>query len=221
MNFDLALTRRAQCVDPPAVPCRAMMHKRAVVVAGVALALGVTACGSSGSSKGSSASSNPKAPETKNPPGDIPDTQAYVRYTVPASGFSVKVPEGRSQQRSGGAVVFTDKLNTIRLESRPASAALTVAAARRTEVAQLQRTVKGFQPGTVSQVARTAGPAVRITYFAQAPVNPVTGKSGTDAVERYVFFHRGRNAVVTVSGPKGADNVDPWRLVTDSLRWSR
>ena len=123
MNFDLALTRRARCVDPAAVPCRAMMHKRAVVVAGVALALGVTACGSSGSSKGSSASSNPKAPETKNPPGDIPDTQAYVRYTVPASGFSVKVPEGWSQQRSGGAVVFTDKLNTIRLESRPASAA--------------------------------------------------------------------------------------------------
>jgi hypothetical protein len=26
---------------------------------------------------------------------------------------------------------------------------------------------------------------------------------------------------LTLSGPKDADNVDPWRLVTDSLRWLR
>ncbi|MDT7564604.1 MAG: hypothetical protein QOG76_3228, partial [Pseudonocardiales bacterium] len=25
---------------------------------------------------------------------------------------------------------------------------------------------------------------------------------------------------LTLSGPKGADNVDPWRKVTDSLRWT-
>jgi hypothetical protein len=39
-------------------------------------------------------------------------------------------------------------------------------------------------------------------------------------VERYVFFHKGKDVVLTLSGPKGADNVDPWRIVTDSLRWS-
>jgi len=26
--------------------------------------------------------------------------------------------------------------------------------------------------------------------------------------------------VLTLSGPVGADNVDPWRIVTDSLAWS-
>jgi hypothetical protein len=26
---------------------------------------------------------------------------------------------------------------------------------------------------------------------------------------------------VTLSGPAGADNVDPWRTVTDSFRWLR
>ena len=56
---------------------------------------------------------------------------------------------------------------------------------------------------------------------AQAKPNPVTGKAGTNAVERYVFVHNGRDLVLTLSGPKGADNVDPWKLVTDSLRWSR
>jgi hypothetical protein len=34
-----------------------------------------------------------------------------------------------------------------------------------------------------------------------------------------VFTRGGRTAVLTLSGPRGADNVDPWRIVTDSLRW--
>ena len=40
-----------------------------------------------------------------------------------------------------------------------------------------------------------------------------------DAVERYSFWHNGIEAVLTLSGPKGADNVDPWRIVSDSLKW--
>jgi hypothetical protein len=132
----------------------------------------------------------------------------------------VKVPEGWAQRSTGGAVVFTDKLNAIRIESHTAAAALTAKTARGSEVAKLAGSVKGFQPGTVSTVTRKAGTAVRITYLASAPANPVTGKAGTDAVERYAFFHKGRNVVLTLSGPKGADNVDPWRLVSDSVRWS-
>ncbi|MGW7755716.1 hypothetical protein ACWGK6_30135 [Streptomyces violaceusniger] len=45
------------------------------------------------------------------------------------------------------------------------------------------------------------------------------GKSVRDSVERYVFFHYGRQVVLTLTGPTGADNVDPWRIVSDSLRW--
>src|SRR4051794_41961344 len=122
--------------------------------AGLLAALSLTACGGSSSSK-----PNPNAPE-KNPPGDIPDNQAFVRFAVPGRGFSVKVPEGWSQRRSGGAVVFTDKLNTIRLESRPASQPPSVAAARRPEGPVIRRTVKGFRAPGVRQVARTRGPAV-------------------------------------------------------------
>ena len=33
--------------------------------------------------------------------------------------------------------------------------------------------------------------------------------------------NNGREAIVTLSGPRGADNVDPWRVITDSLRWTR
>ena len=87
-------------------------------------------------------------------------------------------------------------------------------------MARLARSVKGFKAGNVSTVHRRAGTAVRITYLAASPADPVTGKTVTDAVERYVFFHNGKAIVLTLSGAKGADNVDPWRTVTDSVRWS-
>jgi hypothetical protein len=191
----------------------------------VALVLVAAGCGRSSSGGGSgsgapTASVNPNAAE-KSPAGDIPDDQAYVAYTPPGGGFSVKVPEGWGRQASGGTVTFTDKLNSIRMETTPAAGPLTVAQARSREVPKLARTEKGFSGAKVSSVSRSAGPATRITYVADSAADPVTGKVRRNAVERYVFFHAGRDVVLTLSGPKGADNVDPWKFVTDSLRWQR
>jgi hypothetical protein len=186
------------------VPRPTPTHVATLALAALALA-GAAGCGSSSSSSSSSPTATGKpaqaattqAPEVS-PAGDIPDNQAYVRYSLPSAGFSVKVPEGWSRTRAGAAVVFTDKLNRIRLESgRPAARA-----------------------GRASAVQRTAGPAQKLTYTMKSAPDPVTGKVVTDAVERYVFTHGGRTAVLTLSGPKGADNVDPWKIVTDSLRWT-
>jgi hypothetical protein len=199
------------------------MSKRAALAAGAAvLVIGAAGCGASQSSGGGQASkpSNANAPEV-NPAGDIPDNQAYVAYAPPGGGFTVKVPEGWSRSGAGGAVVFTDKLNTIRVETKAAKAPLTARDARQTELPRLASSVSGFRPGTVTTVARKAGTAVRITYFAKAKPDQVTGKTGQNAVERYVFFHNGKDVVFTLSGPKGADNVDPWKIVTDSVTWSR
>jgi hypothetical protein len=195
----------------------ARMRPRTVITAGaMLLALVLVGCGSSSSSSSSSATTTKEV----NPAGDIPDNQAFVAYSPPGQGYSVKVPEGWSRSNAGGAVVFTDKLNAIRLETVPAQAPLTVREARATEVPKLARTVKGFGAPTVTTVTRTAGPATRITYLATGSPNPVTGKVSQDAVERYVFFRKGRDVVLTLSGPKTADNVDPWKLVANSVRWT-
>jgi hypothetical protein len=116
-------------------------------------------------------------------------------------------------------VTFTDKLNSIRMETLKASGPLSAAQARSSELPKLAKAVKGFSGAKVSTVSRTAGQATRITYLADSAADPVTGKVRRNAVERYVFFHGGRDVVLTLSGPAGADNVDPWKLVTDSLRW--
>ena len=191
-----------------------------------AFAAGCGSSSSSGSGSGSGSASssgsnapNPKAPETS-PAGDIPDNQAYVAYSPPGSGVSVRVPEGWSRSTASGATTFTDKLNSIAIETAPAKAATTAAAARRTDLPKLAQSVTGFKPGAVTTVQRKAGPAVRLTYLGTAKADPVTGKTRTNAVERYLFFHNGKALTLTLSGPKGADNVDPWRIVTDSVRWT-
>lgn len=163
---------------------------------------------------------NPNAPEVS-PAGDIPDNQAYVEYSPPRWGFAVKVPEGWARTTSRGAVAFTDKLNRIQMEEQPAATAPTPTQARRTLIARLASTFAGFRLGSVATVSRSAGSALRITYIERSPADPVTGRSHTDAVERYSFFHRGRSVVLTLSAPQGADNVDPWKIVTDSLRYTR
>src|SRR5256885_14044074 len=139
------------------------MSARTVLIPALVAAALAAGCGSSSSSSSSSSQApNPNAPE-HSPPGDIPDNQAFVRYAPPGAGYSVKVPEGWSRTRAGGAVSFTDKLNTIRLERRAASGTPTVSRARATEVPRL-RAQPGYQPGTVTAVQRAGQGGVRITY---------------------------------------------------------
>src|SRR3954447_9305981 len=121
------------------------MDSRILVIPVAVIALALAACGGSSQNK----AANPNAKE-QSPPGDIPDNQAFVRYTPSGAAFSVKVPEGWARSTAGGAVTFTDKLNRVTIERATASAGPTVAQVRRTEVPRLARSVKGFKAGTVT-----------------------------------------------------------------------
>ncbi len=175
---------------------------------------------SSSTTTSSSSGVNPNQRETL-PPGDIPDTIAYVPYSVPGKGLTVSTPEGWSRSSAHGAITFTDKLNKILLFTVPAHGTVTAASAKRTELPKIASSVKTFKLQSISTVSRPAGPAVRITYLGDSEPNPVTGKVGTLAFERYDFVHKGREVVLLLSSPKGSDNVDPWRKVTSSLRFTR
>lgn len=195
---------------------------RAVCVTAVALsclAVPLAACGGAGGGRAEGSHGGQSA--EINPAGDIPDNQAFVRFTARGAGYSLEVPEGWAQQRVPRGFLFTDKLNAVRVEVVPARSALGLAQARAQEVPRLARTIAGFQRPRVELVRRPAGTAVRISYLATAAPDPVTGKRRVDAVERYVFFHEGRRVVLTLSSPRGADNVDPWLRITRSLRWMR
>jgi hypothetical protein len=173
----------------------------------------------SGSSCGSQPASGAQGGGDVLVPGDIPDNQAYVVYLSTADGYHLSVPEGWARSEAGGTVTFSDKFNSIQVQVVAAPSAPSVAAAQSTEVAALAASFPCFQAGKVSQVARRSGPAVLITYRADSPSDPVTGKVVRQDVERYEFWRAGKTAVITLASAQGSDNVDPWRRVTDSFTW--
>jgi len=168
----------------------------------------------------STASVDPNAADV-NSAGDIPDNQVFVAYTDAAGRFTVQVPEGWSRTSAAdGSIWFTDNFNAIDLSETQTPNAPSEQSAIATELPALQSTTGGFEFHNVTTVQRRAGPAVVVAYRATSAPNAVTGKTVVLAVERYEFWAAGNEVVVTVSGPVNADNVDPWRTVTDSFAWT-
>lgn len=178
---------------------------------------GSTGASGTTSSDAPSGAVDPNAPEVVEP-GDIPDDQVFVTYKWADGSFSVDVPEGWARTNVGGAVTFTDKYNSITITSAASTAAPTVESVTSQGLADVSSDPT-FHLGKVTAVSRKSGSGVLATYEIGSTPNPVTGKKALLAVERYVFAHGGHQVVLTLSGAKGADNVDPWRIVTDSLSW--
>lgn len=205
-----------------------MSHHPRVLSAAVLAALTLTACGAKDSSTApgagpttgpaSATSTGPSAPIIEiNPPGDIPDNQAYVTYQE--KGFSFAAPEGWA--RSGGSeVVFSDKYNSITVTTEVSPTAPTPSSLG-SGVRRIGARTPGYVAGHVTTVIRKAGQALLATYQAYSAVNPVTGKVAREAVEKYVFWKAGTAVTLTLEAPVGSDNVDPWRKVTDSFTWTR
>lgn len=169
-------------------------------------------------------SSSPVPPESpvpaeSNPPGDIPDSTVFVPFRDRSAGIRVTVPEGWSRTQKGSTVSFTDKLNTIALSSASAATAPTVASANATEVPELRGSTLAFRLKNVSSVSLPGGQAILIEYQINSSPNPVTGKQYRLDVERFELFKSGTEGIVTLSSPVGADNVDPWRTVSESFTW--
>ncbi|MDT7544019.1 MAG: hypothetical protein QOE99_129 [Actinomycetota bacterium] len=162
-------------------------------------------------------SQSPVAAES-NPPGDIPDNLAFVPYANTAGGYSFKHPEGWAQTESGTTVTFTDKLNGVHAEPGTATSSPTVASARRDDVPQLSRSQPAFELRSVTAVTMPGGTGVRIVYRRNSQPDAVTGRQYRDEVERYELVSHGKEIVLELYGPLGADNVDAYRTMVQSLR---
>jgi hypothetical protein len=153
-----------------------------------------------------------------NPPGDIPDNLAFVPYSNTAGGYSFKHPEGWVQTESGATVTFTDKLNGVHVEPGTATSPPTVASARRDDVPKLSRSQPAFELRSVTAATVPGGTGVRIVYRRNSQPDAVTGRQYRDEVERYQLVAHGKEIVIELYGPVGADNVDAYRTMVQSLR---
>ena len=191
----------------------------AVAALGLAAALATLAACGGDSGTSSKATTTTTLAADASPAGDIPDTQAYVPYQPSSGRYTLTVPEAWARTDTTNGALFVDKFNSARIESIAPADEPTVASVTTHDVPLLVRDGAVLH-GKVANVLRKAGPAVRVAYTQNGQPDAVTGKTVPLSVERYEFWRGGTLVTITLSGAKGADNVDPWRTVTNSFAWA-
>lgn len=157
----------------------------------------------------------PLTPEVKSAAtGDIPDNQVFLSLRNTAAGYTMKYPEGWAQRGSGARVTFHDKNNIVRVVI--ATAGPVTSASARTDVSKTPGATITRSPQAVTV---SGMPAVKIVYATKSAPNPVTGKRVVLVVDRYYLWHAGKRAVLDLGTPQGVDNVDAYRLMSESFRW--
>ena len=180
------------------------------MLAVVTLAALVTGCSHGAGQSGSSATAPSSAAvdaNQANGAGDIPDTQAFVRYE--GTGWSVLVPEGWARTQAGSAVTFAWNSDGEAIVTSPPADAATVVRGR-----------FGATGTGTPRVATVGGQSATIfTFASRSKPDPVTGKTLTLENQAYLFARGGRRAMLVLWAPAGADNVDQWKKISESFRW--
>jgi hypothetical protein len=212
----LALAALAAGCGSGGSPESAELETKAEVPAAAEAAKGEAVAGGGESEAGSGGAALPSEAESA-ATGDIPDNQAFLLYTDKPAGYAIRYPEGWARTGSGADVTFREKGNVIHIAvvagptPTPAGAEAGVA-----ELAKADPTVKAKASSELELGGR---PAVKIEYTRQSTPDPVTGKRLPLIVDRYEIGKGGQVAVIDLATPEGVDNVDAYRLISESFRW--
>ena len=181
-----------------------------------------TSTASSGTETAITSTETAVAPEV-NPPGDIPDSQAFVKFTNSTGGYKLEVPEGWAQMAAppeySSDVTFINKYDGVSVHISPVATPPTAASAQTNEVKQIQSHGRAVTVTGVSGANVPAGKAVVIKYTSNSDPNPVTNKRVRLENATYVFYRNGKEAMLAMWAPLGADNVDQWNRMANSFRW--
>jgi hypothetical protein len=177
----------------------------------LAATLSLASCGGNSGSSASSAEAEQASA------GDIPDNQVFLTFDNAKSGYSIKYPEGWAQQGDGDHVTFRDKDNVVRIDVVPGGKVSKAGVIADIERLKQQQPALTFQ--TPMAVTLNGSQAVKVIYATTGARNPVTGKRVKLIVDRYVVPGAGKHAVIDLSTPEGVDNVDAYRLMSESFRW--
>ena len=150
--------------------------------------------------------------------GDIPDNQVFLILHDKAGGFSMKYPEGWAQKSKAGTLTIQDKNNVVRVAV--SNAAMPTTSAVDQQMKDLQAKTPSLKAGPASPMTISGAPAVKVTYTTVSAPNSVTGKTTILMVDRYYLSHNGRVAVIDMGTPQGVDNVDAYRLMSESFTWA-
>ena len=149
--------------------------------------------------------------------GDIPDNAVFLRFRGGSPAFSIQYVEGWqvTPQADGVAIRDKDSSETVAIVA-PADPAGYVAS---TDLPSLQAQA-GFKLVKQDTVKVGSATYVHLVFHLPAPPDPVTGKQVPSTVDRYYVPGPAGLAVVSLSTPDGVDNVDAFRQMIQSFRWT-
>jgi hypothetical protein len=160
----------------------------------------------------------PVTPE-KNPPGDIPDTQVFIKYTSTAGGYELQIPEGWARTENSANVKFVDKFDGVDVKISNTSETFSVHNINANQVSELKKTGRAIKVNSVKDISFKGGKAVLISYDSNSEPDSVTNKQIRLENESIYFYKNGKLAEITLWAPLGADNVDQWTLISNSFNW--
>jgi len=162
----------------------------------------------------------PVHPE-KNPPGDIPDTQVFITYKSSAGMYSLKAPEGWARTESGTDVKFVDKFDGEQVAVTMTQKAPTLESVKTEQLAALEKNGRAVKVTKVESMKMPGGlTAIAVSYTSNSDPDPVTNKQIRLENVTYYYYMPGMLAALTLWAPLGADNVDQWKLISESFKWS-
>ncbi len=160
----------------------------------------------------------PVAPE-KNPPGDIPDSQVFIKYISATGNYELQVPEGWARSENGTDVKYVDKLDGIQVKISTANDSFTIDNIKKDQVAALEKTGRAVKIKSTEEIKLTGGQAVLVKYDSNSEPDPVTNKQVRLENESIFFNNNGKLAEIVLWAPLGADNIDQWNLISNSFKW--
>jgi hypothetical protein len=168
---------------------------------------------------GTTPSEQPVEPE-KNPPGDIPDSQVFISFTSQAGRYAVKAPEGWARTERGGDVKFSDKFDGEQVILSKSATPPTVGSVQRDQIPALEKSGHAVRIQSIKTKTMPHGQtAVVVVYTSNSEPDSVTDKQIRLDNVTYYFYRHGTLAALTLWAPSGADNVDQWKLISESFRW--
>ena len=150
--------------------------------------------------------------------GDIPDNAVFLTYHGTTPVYSIQYVEGWQVSQASTGVVIRDKDSSESVVIAPVQADVAAYVAA-TDLPALQATA-GFALVKQDTVKVRGVSYVHLFYHQPALPDPVTGKQVPSTVDRYYVPGPNGLAIVSLSTPDGVDNVDAFRQMIESFKWS-
>jgi hypothetical protein len=150
--------------------------------------------------------------------GDVPDNAVFLTYKNATPGFSIQYVEGWQVTRDAAGVTIRDKDSSEIVQVAPPTSDVSGYVSG-TDLPALRQQA-GFSLIRQDTVKVGGQSLIHLAYAIPSPPDPVTGKQVPSAVDRYYVPGANGLAIVSLSTPKGVDNVDAFRQMIESFKWA-